>query len=237
MHELIFTLHKKDKDALGAVRCMDDLKVATDENNIWLRGLYDNAAVDKSIQLLPTQHSYYLDENNLLFSPGGLTPVATLPLLEWLPVAAFINIEIPVAALPGQLDQLATISIVPSAKNKKGDALLTTLEQWKLYATKAPAIRLTPLQFAVSQNSSVLIVGNPLPAIPGKELWMTDNILLPNGYDFEIPLAVSFINEKLNAQKDAVLLFDTDGTYEKIDLAVFAKAKRSAVRLTQVIIE
>jgi hypothetical protein len=237
MHELIFTLHKKDKDALGAVRCMDDLKVATDENNIWLRGLYNNAAVDKSIQQLPTQHSYYLDENNLLFSPGGLTPVATLPVLQWLPVAAFINIEIPVAALPGHLDQPAIISIISSAKNKKGAALLTTLQQWKAYASNAPAIRLAPLQFAVSQNSDVLIIGNPLPAIPGKELWMIDNILIPNGYDFEIPMAISFINEKLNATKDAVLLFDTDGTYEKIDLAFFAKAKRSATRLTQVIIE
>jgi len=237
MHELIFTLHKKDKDALGDVRCMDGLKVAADDDRIWLRGLYDTAAVDKTILQLPVQHSFYIDGNNLLFSPGNLTPAAILPSMEWIPVAEFVNIKIPVAALPGQLSERATIRVMASSKNKTGDALLTTLQQWKHYAANAPAIRLAPLQFAVSQNNNVLIIGYPLPAIPGKELWMADHILLPNGYDFEIPMATAFINEKLNAEGDAVLLFDTDGSFEKIGLAFFAKAKRSAVRLTQVIVE
>jgi hypothetical protein len=50
-------------------------------------------------------------------------------------------------------------------------------------------------------------------------------------------MVVEFINEKLNAEKNAVLLFDTDGSFEKINLSFFATAKRSAVRLTQVITE
>jgi MoxR-vWA-beta-propeller ternary system domain bpX2 len=232
MHELIFTLNIHDKDSLGNVRCIEGLEAAINENCIWLRGLYDTAGIDKHIKQLPTQHSYYIGENNLLFSPGSLTPVAVLPALEWLPVAEFITIEIPVAALPGQLHQPAMISIIPSTISKKGDALLTTLQQWKAYATSAPAIRLAQLQFAVSQKNEVLILGDPLPSIPGKEYWMTDNILLPNGYDFEIPMAASFISKKLNAQKDAVLLFDVTGAYEKIGLDFFVPAKRSAVRLT-----
>jgi len=233
MNELIFILNKNDKNSLGSVRGMEDLKVAEDMDHIWLRGLYDNGVVDKSIRQLPLKHNYYVDEHNLLFSPGSLTPERVLPELVWLPVTEFITIKVPVAALPGQLEKPAVISIVPSAVDKKGVALRTTLEQWKVYAELAPAIRLAPLQFAVSQKNEVLIVGTPLPSIPGKEYWQLNNILLPCGYDLEIPIAASFISEKLDPEQDGFLVFDTDGSCEKIDFAFLVAAKRSAVRLTQ----
>jgi fumarate reductase subunit D len=237
MHELIFTLNNKDKDSLGNIRCIADLKVAVDENFIWVRGLYDTGEPEKSIRQLPLQHSYVIDENNLLFTTGGLTPVAILPELKWMPIAAFISIQIPVAALPGKVEEQVAINIIPSAITKKSMALLTTLQQWKAYAELAPGIRLAQLHFAVSQKNKVLITGTPLPSIPGKEYWQANNILLPCGYDFEIPMAANFINNKLNPQQDGLLIFDKDGTCEKIDFAFLVPAKRSAVRLTEIINE
>lgn len=232
MQELIFTLNKKDKSSLGTIRCLPELKVAEDDNALWVRGVYDDVATDKNIRQLPLQHSYYLDEDNLLFVPGGLTPVAILPELHWLPIADFIPIKMLVAALPGQLQQPAVTRVVPSVDHKTGTALLTSLLQWKAYAETAPGIRLAQLQFAVSQNNEVLIMGTPLPPIPGKEYWTRNNILLPCGYDLEIPMAASFISEKLDPEQDGFLIFDTDGNCEKIDLAFLVDAKRSAVRLT-----
>lgn len=234
MHELIFTLDKKDKDSLGNIRCMTDIQLAADENCIWVRGLYDSGELDKTIRQLPIKQSYYVDENNLLFVPGSVTPVATLPTLSWLPIAEFISVKMPVAALPGKLEEAAHISILPSVVDKKGAALLTTLEQWKTYAETAPAIRLAKLNFAVSKKNEVIIIGTPLPSIPGKEFWQSSNILLPCGYDFEIPIAASFISEKLNPQHDGLLILNTDGSCEKIDFAYLVPAKRSAVRLTSI---
>jgi len=234
MYELIFTLDKKNIDSLGNIRSMADLKLAADEHNIWLRGLYDTGETDKAIRQLPIKHSYYVDENGLLFAPGSVTPVAVLPQLSWQPIAEFISIHIPVAALPAKMEEYAAIKVLPSDTGKKGTALVTTLQQWKAYAETAPAIRLAQLQFAVSQKSEVLIIGTPLPSIPGKEYWKAGNILLPCGYDLEIPMAVSFINEKLNPQQDGLLIFDTDGSCEKIDFAYIVSAKRSAVRLSSI---
>ena len=233
MQELIFTLNKKDKSSLGNIRCIPELKVAEDDNTFWIRGVYDDVATDKDIRQLPLQHSYYLDEGNLLFVLGGLTPVGVLPELQWLPVADFIPIKMPVAALPGQLQQPAITRLVSSVDHKTGNALLTTLKQWKAYAETAPGIRLAQLKFAVSQNNQVLIMGTPIPPIPGKEYWTRNNILLPCGCDLEIPMAATFINEQLNPVQDGFLIFDMDGNCEKIDLAFLVDAKRSAVRLTQ----
>lgn len=234
MQELVFTLDKKDTRSLGTIRCMQDIKVAAGENCIWLRGFYDTGSPDMQIKQLPVQHSYHLDENNLLFTPGGLTPVALLPQLNWQPVAEFISISIPVAALPGRLEAPAVTRLIPSATAKKSYALRTTLLQWKAYAETAPATRLAQWQFAVSENNEVLIVGTPLPPLPGKEYWLTDDILLPCGYSLEIPMAAPFISSKLNPGKDGLLLFDEHGYCEKIDLAYVVPAKRSAIRLTTI---
>lgn len=234
MQELVFTMDKKDAHSLGNIRCMPDIKVAADENYIWLRVFYDRGGPDKNIVQLPVQHSYHIDENDLLFTPGGLTPVAILPQLDWQPVAGFVSIQIPVAALPGKLEEAAITKLITSATTKKSNALLTSLLHWKAYAETAPATRLAPLKFAVSENNQVLIMGTPLPPIPGKEYWIMDDILLPCGYNLEIPMAAPFISNKLNPDKDGLLLFDEHGHCEKIDLAYVVPAKRSAVRLTTI---
>lgn len=234
MYELIFTLDKKNTDSLGSIRSMPGLQLAADENDIWLRGLYETGELDITIRQLPIKHSYYVNEHDLLFIPGGLTAVAVLPALNWQPIAEFISVKIPVAAMPGKLHTAAVIRVIPSTHDKKGTALLTTLEQWKAYAETAPGIRLAQLQFAVSQKNEVMIIGTPLPSIPGKEYWKTGNILLPCGYDLEIPMAASFISQQLNPEQDGLLIFDTNGGCEKIEFAYLVPAKRSAVRLTSI---
>jgi hypothetical protein len=76
-------------------------------------------------------------------------------------------------------------------------------------------------------------MGNPLPPVPGRGYWERDGILLPNGYDFELPLVAGLLAGKLNAGRDSVLFFNADGSWEKILSGDFVAATRSAVRLTE----
>lgn len=233
MQELVFRFNKSDQEVLGNIRCIEGLLVASSDDDIWLRGIYDSPTLDLKIKQLPARQSFYINENDLLFAPGSLTPVDKLPLLSWQPLAEFLPIQIPVAAMPGQMSTLATIKLVTTQLTKAGEALLTSLQIWKAYAESAPGTRLAKLKFAVAQNNDVLIMGNPLPPLPGKEYWLEKNILLPNGYRFEIYMTADFINEQFNPQQDSVLIFDSDGTWQKIDNSFFVPAKRSAIRLTK----
>lgn len=232
MNELIIVLSQADKAALGSVRCMPGLQAAGEGELIWLRGISANEKIDLRIKQLPGLHTYTLDEQDHLFPPGALTPVAKLPALSWQPLSQFITVELPVSAMPGKISQRHTIQLVPAQKMEPGEALLTDLVTWKAWAEQAPLVRLQPLIFAVSENDRVLIMGTPLPPIPGKEYILRDTILLPGGYDFDPPITAVLLETQVNPHKDAWLLFDSNGQWQMISKDCFVPATRSAVRLT-----
>jgi len=232
MQELIFIFNDADRESLGNVRSLEGLRAATGDGCTWLRGIFSTPEIDLKIKRLPATKIYYINEDNLLFVPGSLVPSRKLPLLDWQPLNRFLPVEMPVAAMPAHTGQQVVIKLVSTGITKTGEALLTTLPVWKAYAEEAPATRLAQLKFAVSENNEVLIMGTPLPPLPGKEYWLEKNLLLPNGYQLEIPLLANFINEKFNPQGDGVIIFDTNGSWQKIDHAFFVPAKRSAIRLT-----
>lgn len=232
MEELVFVLSEKDKETLGTVRCLPHLLVAEEEGKLWLRGI-EAQQIDLKLKQLPTQNTYAVDEGQNLFPIGGLTPIGKLTAKNWIPIASFIPVKLPISAMPAKADASFRISFVASDRVKEGAALVTTLAVWKAYAESAPEVRLKKLAFAVSDTNQVLILGTPLPAIPGKEYWMQDTMLLPSGFDFEIPLVSSLLAKKLNPDKDTLLLFDANGEWEKIDRHSLVLATRTAIRLTE----
>lgn len=232
MQHFILKLELKDKDSLGAVRCTEGLMVAEDSSFIWIKG--DNVLLNADFHLkqLPVKTTFLADDNNNLFIPGKLTPVEKLKALEWIPLSTFIQVEAPVAAFPGQTNEKVEIKLVVSKTERKGIALLTSLAIWKQWAESAPGIRLERLKFAVSEKKEVIVIGDPLPPIPGKEYWAIDDILLPSGFQFEFSFVSAFIAEKLNEDGRSLILFDSGGNWRTIDKAFFSNSNRSAVRLT-----
>jgi hypothetical protein len=233
MKELIMVLSQTDKTALGSVRCLSGLQAAEEEGFIWVRGIPAQEQIDVLIRQLPALHTYVLDEENYLFPPGGLTPVGKLKPLKWELLSSYITVELPVSALPGKVNQQHPIRLVPLGQSQAGNALLTDLATWKAYGEEAPLVRLQQTRFAVSQNNKVLIVGSPLPALPGKEYVLHDTLLLPCGYAFDPPEIGNLVIARLDPSKEALLLFDIDGSWEKIPKTVFVNSTRSAIRLTK----
>lgn len=234
MKEIIIILAAKDREALGAVRCLPGLRVAEAAGQLWLRGIETDVAPDLRLRQLPAVQTYVLDEYEYLFPAGGLTPVGKLDEMRWTPLAAYIRPELPTSALPGKVEEgRYPVRLVPSGRAEAGGALVTPLAVWRQYAATAPEVRLQGLRFAASEHDQVLVLGTPLPPVPGKEYWLTHNLLLPAGFDFELPLAAGLLDAKLNPRNDAVLRFAPDGSWEKIPKQALVPAGRSAARLTK----
>lgn len=234
MQEFILKINKSNRNALGAVRCMQGLMVAEDEQYIWLRGTVANVEMENQLQALPVQQRFELDKNGNMFLQQAATPVETLPELSWQKPEIFLPVELPASAMPGIVESKISIRIVPTENIRESTGLLTTLDLWKRYAETAPAVRLNRNRFAVSGKNEVMIIGTPLPSLPGKEYWSVNDIFLPAGYDFEIPLVAGFLRAKLNVAKDEIILFDEEGNWQRIEKNFFVEAKRSAVRLTTI---
>jgi MoxR-vWA-beta-propeller ternary system domain bpX2 len=235
LKERIYILSRNDAHTLGAVRCMPGLQAAINNDEIWLRGIPVAVKPPLALLQLPVKHTYILGEDGLLFHPGGLTPVDTLKEMDWQPLLSFVKTVAPVAAMPGRVEAGVPVKLVPAAAAHEGDAMVMPLELWQQYAETAPAVRLQRLRFAVSENGEALIMGTPLPPLPGSEYWLRNGILLPCGYDFEIPLIASFLNKKYNAAGKAFILFTADNSLQVIDGNNFVQATRSAIRLTKVV--
>ncbi len=232
MGHYILKLRKMDRDALASVRNRNTLWAAETGNFIWIKS---PAEPDRILRQLPVLETYITDEDDRLFHPGMLTPVGLLPALEWMAIASFLPVELPVAAMPAQPPQRIPIKLQVAAETKPGSALLCSLADWKQYAESAPAIRLEVLSFAVSATARVLVTGYPLPALPGEEYWSCGNgLLIPCGYEPELPLYATLVSRKLNAEGTALVLLHTDGNYEIIDSAEMVKASRSGIRMTAI---
>jgi hypothetical protein len=232
MNETLMLLAPADFEALGAVRTLEGLRALNLDGMIWLRGIPELEKADRRVRKLPAQKTYRLGEGNLLFPIGGSTPEGKLPVGEWREIAEFVPVENPVSAMPGQIRAKLPFRLQRSEVPREGEAMLIGMEKLKSYADSAPAHRLGVLKFAVSAESEALVIGTPLPAIPGREFWMTDLLLIPGGYDLEYPVMAGTVSERLNPIKDAVIMLHPDGSWEKIEWEDFVSASRSAIRLT-----
>ncbi len=227
--EKILVLENKYGDTLGGLRGIPGLKAAADGDLIWLRGIAVGGTPDKRVASLPVLHRYTADPEERLFPDQQKTPTGKLPKLDWEPIKAFVPIELPVSAMPGKLFLPVTIRLSSSTVVQEVFALLTDLKSWKAYAQTASGTRLQSLRFAVSGKGEVLVIGRPLPQLPGQTFWPRDQMLLPSGYDLDPPV----LGALAEAPKETLMLFELDGNWQAIPIAHFQPARRSAVRLTE----
>lgn len=232
MKDILLKLEKGERASLGNTRCLKSVVAAEDGDYIWIRVKDVTDEINHKLKQLPVKSTYTVDDKNQLFLPNGFTPVDVLKEMNWIPIQSFITIEPPVSNIPGQTKSKVDIKLVPSITERRGNALLTDLVTWKEYADTASAIRLATLKFAVSANDEVLIIGTPLPSLPGKEYWLQNNCLLPCGYEFEIPFVGNFLQSEINSSNAGLILFNTHSEWQIIDHSLFVEAKRSVIRLT-----
>lgn len=233
MSESVLVLSAAHRAALGAVRTLPGLQVAeASGGELWLRAPTTAAELPPAVRALPATARYALGAESQLFEFGRLTPTRRLPMLRWQPIAEFLPLEVPTAALPGQGAPTYRPRLVPATKAAVGAALLCRLTAWLAYAESAPASRLQPLRFAAAADGRVLVLGTPLPTLAGQEHWQRERLLLPAGFDLEAPLLAPLLPACLGAAPADLLLFAPDGSWELLPAAHLLPATRAAVRLT-----
>ncbi|MFY0254467.1 hypothetical protein ACDQ55_10985 [Chitinophaga sp. 30R24] len=231
--EMILLLQAENYAVLGTVRHLPGLCAALDDQQLWLRGIPWPEKPDPLIQQLPAMHTYLLDKENRLFPLNGLTPVNTLKQLSWKPLPELLPITLPISAMPAALPNCLPLRLQPCLQPQSSYALLTTWQTWYNYGTTAAEARLKALSFAAAADHKVLIIGHPLPPIPGKEYILQHQLLLPAGYSFDPAGIAPIVSAHLNPAGQDLLLFDTTGAWERIPQTAFVTASRSAIRLTQ----
>jgi hypothetical protein len=229
MKNWIWTIDRQYAERLGTVRTLPGLQVGISETTIWLM----SQDADIRLRQLPVLQTYRLDDQNRLFPEGKNTPVGRLPEIDWKPIRSWMPIELPSSALPGEVTARIEVRLVQAEEERQAGALLTDWSVWFEYVKGASIHRLKSLQFAVAADERVLIIGRPLPPLPGKACWVEKPWIIPGGKKLEYEFLSKALADRFNPAKDAFLLTGENGRIELIFIANLIKASRSAVRKTQ----
>ncbi|MFN8397375.1 MAG: hypothetical protein U0176_22320 [Bacteroidia bacterium] len=232
MKEQVIVLAESDRESLGHVRTITGLQVGLQIGKIWLRGiLVDDGEIDLRIRQLPAMQRFFC-EDGMLFLPEALTPVAHLPKLNWQSLQAHMPLDLPTAAYAGESAQRIPVRLVPATQEQPVVALRCALEHLQAWADTAAEVRISRLRMAINSESDVLVMGHPLPNVPGTSYWSCDGLLLPAGMQLEFPLLAPVILSKVNPDKESIVMLDREGQPERIHLGLFVNATRSGIRLS-----
>jgi len=229
MKTWICIISNEKQHLLAELRLLSGLQMAYLDSEIWLKHI-DTADIPHRALLSLQPQDIFVEEDGKLFPIGKSTPVRKLPQLLWQPVSQMIQVEVPTSALPAQLSAQLEIKLVQSQKMRTAEVLRLDGTSWRAYVETAPAVRLNALKFALSEQDEVLIMGRPLPTLPGDAYWQQGNLLMPLGWELTWQLFAAEIAKAIHSDPNQLILMETNGTYQLISKHAFQPAQRSAVR-------
>ncbi|WP_046759225.1 hypothetical protein [Kordia jejudonensis] len=221
------------KEKLAQIRVWKNLRMATDAQDIWVRGITPNQLVSAEIRSIPFK-KIYVQQDNALFLLGGNLPEERLKTsLLWSPIDKALPVEIPNYNFNFfGVNETIDFKLVASNIEHEAKAVLVNLDVLEVYIQNAPAVRLKEIQWTFIQENAFLL-GTPILPIPGKSYWQQLNFLIPAGYDFEYPELSNFYHKNLQVTNDEYIVLQSDHSYYKIAKEQFKPLSISSYRRSQ----
>jgi hypothetical protein len=225
-------LAQEDAMALAALRLVAGLEVAEQGGLVWVRGPQVEERLEVKVAGLPARARYEWLPPNGLRPVDCKIPLARLPEVQWRPLAAWLRVETPLAAMAGTPPPGLSLRLVRSTREQEPELLLTGLEEFRDFAMTAAQVRLERLHFAANVEGQVLVRGRPLPPLPGRRFVLNGGVAVPAGFSWEPAISAEVLARRFAASEETVVLWNEDGTFTRLHREQFFPASRSAVRAT-----
>ena len=171
--------------ALARHRLEPGLEVTRTEHAVWLRthdAGSESSPTRRVLAALPARDRFHWLPDDTLRRPDRRIPETVLPSTPWKPIACWFPIEMPAAAWPASAPPGVTLHRVPSTDEHEARLVLVELGDLAAFVRSAPRARLEPLRYAVNSRRQALVLGRPLPPIPGTRFSLHDGIAVPAGF-------------------------------------------------------
>jgi hypothetical protein len=223
---------REDAAALAAIRLIGGIEVAEAGKEIWLRGQRGDDLLDEKLSALPANARYEWLKPDQLRRIDQRVPAGRFPALQWQPLVAWSQVELPVAALPALEPRIVSLRLIRSGAEQEPELLLTDIAAFHKFASQAAQVRLERLQFAAAADGRVLVRGKPLPPLPGCRYVLHCGIAVPAGFCWEPAVSPEVLARRFVVSRDALVLWNKDGTITRLHGEQFIPVSRSAVRAT-----
>ncbi len=219
-------------ELIGSLRLNREISVCIDAQSVWLRGVGLDDQISRTLRSLPGCERFLVLEDGQLVGWDESVPRLRLPTQMWQSLAEWLSIELPIPPFAGLIDHKIPLRLVRTDVPVEANLLKTSWQIWRDYASDAPQIRLNRLSFAVSAGREVLILGWPLPPVPGQRLVEADRVAIPAGFRTEPSIDSASIRRLLRLLPEEFAVYRENGSVEIVPGSAFVLATRSAVRLT-----
>lgn len=201
------------RDDLAAIRPWQNLKLAYDQAQIWVKDLSYVQVESPEVKCIPYKTLYYESEGKL-FLLNSLLPDRRMPSLLWTPIERALPIKLPSFNHNYfGIDQKVALQLITSEAEYEAEVMITSLDTLEAYLATAPAVRSGPLSWALLNHDQVLIAGTPMLPVDGDVYWRKDHFIIPAGYEFELDMLCHTMNDLLNPHNDSWILWNSDNTY------------------------
>ncbi len=201
------TLDRADAGALAALRLVPGLEVAEASGSIWLRGEALAEDLRPLLQAIPAVARFERTGDALRW-PAGLVPRGVLPPGPWRPLASAFPLTAPaITTTTSGAVPRAAVRLTRGGTLLPPAALLLPLAVWARFAIEAPTVRLQRWRFAASRGEGrVLVLGTPLPALPGEPfIAPAPGLLIPAGCTWTPAIDPAVLRAAAGARADDIV--------------------------------
>lgn len=225
-------LDLKYKSFLGQIRHWNNLKMAIDNQSIWIKDFSQTQLESTELKSIPFAKLYRC-QDNLLFHKNSLLPARKMPAFLWTPIDR---------ALPVELEnynhnffgisEQQLIRLVASEEEKNATVHLVKITVADPFINTAPAVRLKSIRWARVGSQYAVFLGEPLLPLDGSTFWQRGRYIFPVGYELEFTGLEKFIEQKSGSSASDLIWWMDKTNYCILDSGLLRPLSISSWRQT-----
>lgn len=218
--------------ALMPLRLAPGIELGEDGESLWLRSRRGDDTLRAALRALPAVARFDWLPENRLRPAGAWLGAERLPELQWYPLREWLRLAFPPARLPADTPPPVLLELVASSCERTANARLLLLDAWLEWARSAPTLRLGKLRFAASSEGHCLVLGSPLPPLPGRACVEEHGVVVPAGLAWRPAVPASLVRRVVGAPEGALVWWDEAGA-RVLGSELFVAATRTAIAATR----
>ncbi len=219
-------------DSLFGLREWSHLKIAFENELIWVRGFSASEINSSKVLSLPFVKRLYSKDGHLV-AYGQKLPLRPEPNQLWTPIQRGLRIELPKQNFNFfGIDQQLNVRLIESEKERSVQACLVPLTTLGKYIQDAPDIRLKNLYWTVFEETQALIIGTPILPLLGNDFYVRECFLIPLGYQLEFESLTHHFAKALNEDGRHYVILNLVNAPTKISKNDFVSLSRGSFRKT-----
>ncbi len=200
---------------------------------LWLRGAELTDELEQALRCIPDLELFHLGDGDALLPSGRRVPIGRVPSGDWKLLRAWLPVETPPTRMAAASVAPVAIRLVRTTQEVPPSAFLTTIDALTSWAAFAPLMRLRRLSFACAADGRCVVIGTPLPPIPGTPCVDFGGVIRPAGWRCDPDVDPAVVAQTFRVDGESRVILDPAGGAERIEASAIIPLTRRAARATQ----